>query len=38
MKWENRQRALGERDFRLELPDEDVQELGWRHPAYRLNI
>lgn len=35
-KWENRLRARGGRDYRLEgLTDEQQQELGYRHPEFR---
>lgn len=38
IKRENRQRAAGKRDWRLDASEEDVEQLGWRHPAYRLSI
>ncbi|GAA6059458.1 hypothetical protein JCM10212_005397 [Sporobolomyces blumeae] len=36
-KWENRQRDLGRRDHRLDgKTEEEIQQLGHRHPKYRL--
>ncbi|KAF2129835.1 MFS general substrate transporter [Dothidotthia symphoricarpi CBS 119687] len=36
-KWENRQRSLGKRDHRLNgLNEDQVKELGYRHPEFRL--
>ncbi|GAA5976076.1 hypothetical protein JCM10908_005379 [Rhodotorula pacifica] len=38
-KWENRQRDLGRRDHRLEgKTEQEIRDLGWRHPAYRLKV
>lgn len=38
-KWENRQRDLGRRDHRLEgKTEQEIKDLGWRHPAYRLKV
>ncbi|KAF9731430.1 hypothetical protein PMIN06_003117 [Paraphaeosphaeria minitans] len=35
-KWENRQRDLGKRDHRLNgLSEAQIQDLGYRHPAFR---
>lgn len=37
VRWENRQRDLGRRDYRVEgKTEEEIQELGYRHPEYRL--
>ncbi|GAA6038004.1 hypothetical protein JCM8097_009535 [Rhodosporidiobolus ruineniae] len=37
--WENKQRVLGKRDNRLEgKSEEEIRELGHRHPQYRLMI
>ncbi|POY72429.1 hypothetical protein BMF94_4255 [Rhodotorula taiwanensis] len=38
-KWENRQRDLGRRDHRLEgKTEQEIKDLGWKHPSYRLKI
>jgi hypothetical protein len=34
--WENRQRELGRRDYRLQEGDESL--LGYRHPKFRYTI
>jgi hypothetical protein len=35
-KWENRQRALGKRDHRLNgLSEAQIRNLGYRHPEFR---
>jgi len=35
-KWENRQRDMGKRDHRLNgLSEDDIKELGYRHPSFR---
>lgn len=35
-KWENKQRALGKRDHRLNGKSErEIQDLGYRHPEFR---
>ncbi|BGP54458.1 hypothetical protein JCM8202_001536 [Rhodotorula sphaerocarpa] len=37
VRWENRQRDLGRRDYRVEgKTEEEIRELGYRHPEYRL--
>ncbi|KAF2185774.1 MFS general substrate transporter [Zopfia rhizophila CBS 207.26] len=36
LKWENRQRVLGKRDWRLELRKEERENLGDDHPSFRL--
>jgi hypothetical protein len=35
--WENKQRAAGKRDWRLEgKTEQEIKELGEMHPSYRL--
>ena len=35
---ENRKRERGERDDRLDLPEEDVKNMGDWHPSYRFTL
>jgi hypothetical protein len=35
-KWENKQRDLGKRDHRLNGSAEEIKDLGYRHPEFRL--
>jgi MFS transporter, ACS family, DAL5 transporter family protein len=37
-RWENRQRDLGKRDDRRDLPEEEVRMLGERHPDFRYTL
>ncbi|KAH7375528.1 MFS transporter [Plectosphaerella cucumerina] len=37
-RWENRQRDLGKRDDRRDLPEEQVRMLGERHPDFRYTL
>ena len=34
--WENSQRRAGKRDWRLELPEDEVGNLGDDHPSFRF--
>lgn len=36
--WENRQRALGKRDYLRDLPPEEIEKLGEKHPDFRYTI
>lgn len=36
--WENKARAAGRRDWRLDADDETVANLGHLHPRFRLTI
>jgi uncharacterized membrane protein YidH (DUF202 family) len=37
VRWENNKRAAGHRDSRLDgLSEQEIRELGHRHPTYRL--
>lgn len=37
-RWENRQRDLGKRDHRRDLPEDEVKMLGERHPDFRYTL
>jgi Fungal trichothecene efflux pump (TRI12) len=37
LKWENKKRDRGERDWRLQLPADEVQNLGDDHPSWRFS-
>lgn len=37
-RWENKQRDLGKRDYLRELPQEEVDKLGEKHPDFRYTI